>query len=140
MKAGTMQGWAPQPGECGGSTPKRAQPHTWERTSDSRRMLRFSLLPDLVPFPLVDFWSGMVTSGAGRGASMRHADLKFPPRPPEVHGLGEANCPEVEEKQLEEPQPGVGILLASTGQDVQARNEDRGPGTDRTREATGRPM
>lgn len=54
---------------------------TPQSTSDSRKMLRFSLLPVLGPFPLVGFCSGMVTSGAGRGGSMYSADL-IPPKFP----------------------------------------------------------
>lgn len=38
-------------------------------TSESRRVLRFSLLPVLGPFPLVTFCSGMVTSGRKRSQS-----------------------------------------------------------------------
>lgn len=67
----------------GGTILGTRSPHPLQPTSDSRRMLRFSLLPDLGPFPLVGFCSGMVTSGAGRRVRMHSADLCYHPGPPD---------------------------------------------------------
>lgn len=57
-------------------------------TSDSRRMLRFSLLPVLGPFPLVGFCSGMVTSGAGRGSERTVKTCYHPDSPGRRAGPG----------------------------------------------------
>lgn len=56
-------------------------------TSDSGRMLRFSLAPVFVAFPLLIFCSGMVTSGTRRGARMHRADPLTPPKVPRERGL-----------------------------------------------------
>lgn len=57
-------------------------------TSDSGRMLRFSLLPILGPFPLAGFCSGIVTSAGRRGARVHG-----PPLPPaRLQDPGQQGC------------------------------------------------
>lgn len=101
------------PGGLLGRDPPRPPP--LKPTSDSRRMLRFSLLPVLVPFPLVGFCSGMVTSGAGRGSECT-VQTSVTTQVPPGEGLGQEGDPSnwvwVQQKQSSRGSPaGGGPLL-----------------------------
>lgn len=97
-----------------------------EPTSDSRRMLRFSLLPVFCPFPLLGFCSGMVTSGAGRGSECTVQTCYH--QAPQREGLGQegdsSNWVWVQQKRSSRGTPAGG------GPFLRARSRGRAQGSE----------